>query len=57
MPDYLIRVPAEWLAIHGTEAWIDADRLEGHEERPFPVVAELPDGAENVIVNWDGCGE
>lgn len=52
MSDYLIRVPAEWLEIHGGDAWIDADRLSGHEGRSFPVVAELPEDAENVTVEW-----
>src|ERR1035441_10025275 len=49
MPDYLIRVPAEWLDVHGTEAWIDADRLTGHETRSFPVIAELPGDASPDI--------
>ena len=51
--DYLIRVPAEWLVIRGAEAWIDADRLSGHEGRPFTIVAEIPGDVLSIRVEYD----
>jgi hypothetical protein len=49
--DYLIRVPAEWVQVDPDgSAWIDADRLTGHDCRPFRMVAEIPDDALGINV-------
>ena len=54
MGDYLIRVPADWVVeVHGADAWIDGDRLSGHDGRPFTIVAEIPEDTLSVRVDYD----
>lgn len=53
MSDYLIRVPAEWVTADGADAWLDADRLAGHDGRPFTIVAEIPADTLRVRVDYD----
>ena len=53
MGDYLIRVPAEWVKVDPDgSAWIDTDRLTGHDYRPFWKVAEVPDDATEIHVTF-----